>query len=137
MEAFENVLSTAPGRLMVNEKAAVPCIDACVAAAFACTACADACLAESQLDMLRHCVRLDMQCADICAVTARVLARAFDGEKAVFRAQVEACALACAACATECERHSHEHCARCAEACRKCETKCRDLLRTMGAAARA
>ncbi|WP_425573169.1 four-helix bundle copper-binding protein [Paraburkholderia caribensis] len=31
------------------------------------------------------------------------------------------------ACASECEKHQHEHCKQCAEACRRCAEQCRAM----------
>lgn len=41
-----------------------------------CTACADACLSGKSVAQLTKCVRTDLDCADICDTTARVLSRA-------------------------------------------------------------
>ncbi|GEB47790.1 MULTISPECIES: hypothetical protein [Streptomyces] len=120
----------------------VRCVAACQSCEQACTACADACLGEDQADRLRTCIRLDQQCADVCHTTARLLIRHHDGhggslagqaEQGAVRAQLEACALLCAACAQECERHAahHAHCRVCAAACRSCEESCRALLATL------
>ncbi|MBA2317941.1 MAG: four-helix bundle copper-binding protein, partial [Euzebyales bacterium] len=62
------------------------------------------------------------------AATGRVLSRQTEYDANVTRAVLEACRTACAACADECERHSHEHCRVCAEACRRCEQECARLL---------
>ncbi|WP_367114354.1 four-helix bundle copper-binding protein [Deinococcus sp.] len=89
----------------------------------ACEECATACLSEPHIDMMRGCIRLDRDCADVCAMTARLLMRGSD-----LHAQACAlCAEACAACAAECAQHHHDHCQRCAEACRRCEEACRKL----------
>lgn len=95
--------------------------------------CADACLAEENIADLRNCIRTDLDCADICAATARVMSRHTPGELAVVRALLEACAVACRTCAEECDRHAdhHEHCRICAEACRRCEAACHDALREL------
>ncbi|MDU2022840.1 MAG: four-helix bundle copper-binding protein, partial [Leclercia adecarboxylata] len=42
------------------------CIEACYKCATACDYCAASCLKEEQVDMMRECIRLDMQCANIC-----------------------------------------------------------------------
>ncbi len=99
----------------------------------ACTTCAGACLAEENIADLRNCIRTDLDCADICAATARVLARQTPGELAVVRALLEACAVACRTCAEECDRHAdhHDHCRACAEACRRCEAACHEALREL------
>ncbi|MGI8597149.1 MAG: four-helix bundle copper-binding protein [Thermoleophilaceae bacterium] len=96
----------------------------------ACTACADSCLSEEGIEQLGKCIRLDLDCADVCAATLRVLSRQHEYDATVTRALLEACRTACRACAEECESHAdhHEHCRLCAESCRRCEQACDELL---------
>ena len=105
------------------------CIEQCLACGLACTSCADACLAEEQIQELVRCIRLNLDCADVCGATGRVLTRQTSTDPRVVRGMLEACARACRVCAEECERHAqhHEHCRVCAEACRRCEQACEDL----------
>lgn len=93
---------------------------------FTCTTCADACLAEEDPAPMRKCIRLNLDCADICAATSRMLARPGRQDPDVLHAQLQACATACRACADECEGHADrmEHCRICAEACRACAEAC-------------
>ena len=79
---------------------------------------------------LRRCITTNLDCADVCAATGRVLTRRTETDPALVRSLVEACRAACAACADECEKHAgmHEHCRVCAEACRRCEAACAALL---------
>ena len=109
------------------------CIAACMECSQACTTCADACLSEKIVEDLVRCVRLDLDCADMCATTGRMLSRLTAFDHAVARAMLEACAVACRACGDECLAHAdmHEHCRVCAEACRRCERACHELLRAM------
>lgn len=83
---------------------------------------------------MRACIRTDLDCADVCATTARMLARTGTGP--VVLAQLAACVEACRACAVECERHAghHEHCRECAAACRVCADACEELLTVLGGA---
>lgn len=87
--------------------------------------------------MLARCIRLDLDCADVCDATGRILSRqtAFDMQMA--GTALRACAETCRLCAEECEKHAQEmnmeHCRICAEACRRCESSCNDLLSAMGA----
>jgi hypothetical protein len=37
--------------------------------------CADACLGEEKVEMLRRCIRLNLDCADVCNATGRMLSR--------------------------------------------------------------
>jgi hypothetical protein len=98
-----------------------------------CTSCADACLSEDSVAELRRCVRLDLDCADICETTGRVLTRQTEYDAPTSKALLAACGEACRTCAEECERHAehHEHCRICAEACRRCEQACAALLAEM------
>jgi hypothetical protein len=109
------------------------CIDACVVCAQACTACADACLGEDGVADLVTCIRTDLDCADVCEATGRVLSRHTGYDADLTRAVLEACATACRSCGDECESHAgmHEHCRVCAEACRRCERACRELLASL------
>lgn len=114
------------------------CIDACFECAQVCTACADACLGEQEHHVhLVHCIRTNLDCADICGTTGRVLSRLTQPDEIVLRAQLQACLAACQACGTECEEHARDmnmaHCAVCAESCRRCEQACRQLLGSLGA----
>jgi hypothetical protein len=113
--------------------ALVRCIEACGACAQACISCADACLGEERVTQLRQCIRVDLDCADVCTATAAFAIRRTGANEAVVHAMLETCALACRTCAEECERHSrhHVHCRVCAEACRQCEQACREAMRTV------
>lgn len=106
------------------------CIEKCVTCFQACAACADACLAEPDVSSLVKCIRVDLDCSDLCATTAAMLTRRTEIDLAVIRSAIGVCLAACVACAEECERHAmhHEHCRVCAEVCRQCEAACRQLL---------
>ncbi|RDI34749.1 four-helix bundle copper-binding protein [Lentzea flaviverrucosa] len=127
------MLESYPAEINVDRGKLAAAIDALIACAEACTACADACLSESSVAELTKCIRTDLDCADVCGATARVLSRHTAYDANVSRALLEACAVACKACGDECWSHAdmHEHCRICAEACRACETACRDLLSTI------
>lgn len=49
------------------------CIEVCYKCATACDYCAASCLKEEQVDMMRECIRLDMQCANICRLAAQFM----------------------------------------------------------------
>ena len=110
------------------------CIEACYECAQACTACADACLGEDMVAELTKCIRSNLDCADVCDTTGRVLSRHTGYDANLTRSVLEACATACQACGDECAAHAdmHEHCRVCAEACRRCEAACRELLDALG-----
>jgi len=127
------MLETYPAEINLDRAKLAGAIDALIACSEACTACADACLSEEMVAELTKCIRTDLDCADICATTARVLSRHTGYDANISRSLLEACATACKACGDECQQHAdmHEHCRICADACRACETACRDLLATM------
>lgn len=127
------MLETYPQPINLDRAALGGAIDALIACSEACTACADACLSEGMVAELTKCIRTNMDCADICATTARVLSRHTGYDANISRSLLEACIMACAACADECDRHAdmHEHCRICATACREAERTCRDLLDLM------
>lgn len=93
-------------------------LNACVAA---CENCASACLQEDDVKMMAPCIALDRDCSDICALTARLVARGSAHAQHLLRE----CAEICRQCAEECEKHQHQHCQDCAAACRRCEEACR------------
>ena len=111
-------------------EALVRCIEECYACAQSCTACADACLAEDMVGQLRQCIRLNLDCADVCAATGALASRRTGSDVPILRQMIEVCTAACQACGEECRRHAgqHEHCRVCAEACRRCEQACREAM---------
>lgn len=106
----------------------VKCIDECHACAQACLSCADASLAEEMVQSLRQCIRLNLDCADICEAVGRIASRRTGSDEHLLRDVLEVCAAACDRCAEECERHAdkHAHCEICAGACRACAAACRE-----------
>ena len=85
--------------------------------------------------MLTRCIKLNLDCADVCDAIGKILSRqtAFDPEMAY--AALQACVRACRLCGDECEQHAEhgmEHCQVCAEACRRYESACNNLLSTIG-----
>lgn len=106
------------------------CIEECYGCAQACTSCADACIAEPQVARLKQCIRLNLDCADMCAATGAMASRRTGSNIEVLRATIEACETACRACGDECRRHAgeHEHCRICADACMRCAEACRDAM---------
>ena len=88
-------------------------LNACVAA---CEHCSTACLQEPDVQMMVRCISLTRDCADVCALTARFVARGSEYAAHL----LTACAEICRACADECAKHEHCHCQECAEACRRC-----------------
>jgi len=109
----------------LNE-ALVRAIEEANACAAVCRICADACLGEPMVADLVQCIRIDLDCADVCAATGMIGARRTGSNEALIKRMLEVCAETCAVCATECDEHAemHEHCRICAEACRRCAEAC-------------
>jgi len=134
MTATAQMLDTYPKDLgQVDREKLEACIAACFECSQVCTACADACLSEQMVAELTKCIRTNLDCADICETTGRVLSRHTGYDAHITRAVLEACAQACKSCGEECGQHAsmHEHCRVCAESCRTCEQACRDLLSSL------
>jgi hypothetical protein len=133
MTYAQQMLEAHPWPGHVDRGALAECIEACFECAQACTSCADACLSEESVAELRKCIRLDLDCADICDVTGRVLTRQTEYDAPTSKAQLQSCAEACRTCGEECGSHAehHEHCRVCAEACRRCAEACDALLGAM------
>jgi hypothetical protein len=110
-------------------------IDACYDCAQACTACADACLAEEMVKELTQCIRLNLDCADVCIATGALASRRTGGNETTLKSMLDVCAQACRLCGQECAQHAsqHEHCRACADACQHCEQLCREASGTVGA----
>jgi Domain of Unknown Function (DUF326) len=130
MSNTQQMLEAHPWQGHIDRDVLASCIDACGECAGTCTSCADACLSEEMVSELRKCIRLNLDCAEICTATGRVLIRQTEYDAALSKTQVEACAEACRTCAEECERHAdvHDHCRLCAQSCRRCEETCNAFL---------
>ncbi|WP_407157479.1 four-helix bundle copper-binding protein [Bradyrhizobium sp. STM 3557] len=129
----QEMISTHPHVHGQTNDALIRCIEECYSCAQTCTSCADACLAEDNVKMLTQCIRMDLDCADICNITGRIATRRTGSDEEMISRMLDACAAACRLCAEECEKHAkmHEHCRICAEACRRCMSACEDAGRGM------
>jgi hypothetical protein len=133
MQVREMISSHPDVRGSVND-ALITCIEECYACAQTCISCADACLAEPTVRDLTQCIRLNNDCADVCIATGAVGSRRTGSNEETIRTMLSACAVACALCATECEKHAsmHGHCKTCGQECRRCEQACRRAEATIG-----
>lgn len=107
---------------MTHEKFS-DCIEACYRCADACDHCAVACLGEDNVTEMQRCIRLDMDCAAVCRLTAGVMARDSECHTLVCRL----CEKICTACAEECGKHQYDHCQECARQCRECARLCQQM----------
>ena len=100
----KEMLEAHPGPARIDRDLLAGCIDHCLACLQSCTACADADLAEDDVAEMRRCIRICLDCADVCDATARLLSRQTEYVAETARAQVASCWELCAICARECER---------------------------------
>ena len=130
MSYARQLLDTYPSSFTVDADVLAAAIDALSACAQACTADVDADLSEQHLAEMVTCIRLCLDCTDVCTATVAVISRKANYDANIARPLLEACVAICKACGDECERHAHmhEHCRFCAEACRRGEQACRQLL---------
>ena len=132
MSYSKQMLDTYPGTFKVDAAVLASTIDALNDCAQACTADADADLSEQNLSEMVKCIRLCLDCADVCTATVGVTSRQAEYDANVTKPLLESCAAICKSCGDECERHAHmQHCQVCAEACRRCEQACRELLEAL------
>jgi hypothetical protein len=70
-----------------------------------------------------QCIRLDIDCAEICRLATGFMARgsSFAQELCL------ACADVCEACGKECRKFPMAHCQACADACVRCADECRRM----------
>lgn len=102
-----------------DHKQLIQILNDCVAA---CESCAAASLEEENITDMAHCIELDRDCADICALASRLLQR--DSEMA--HGYLLVCEDACRKCAEECGKHDHDHCKACSDACERCAEACHE-----------
>ena len=133
MSYARQMLDTYPRTLNVGADQLAATIDALSDCAQACTADTDADLSEPNLTEMVKCIRLCLDCTDVCTATLGVISRLAEYDPGTTKPLLEACAATCKSCGDECERHAqmHEHCRVCAEACRRCEQACQELLDAM------
>jgi Domain of Unknown Function (DUF326) len=126
------MLDAFPRAFEVDADVLAAAIDALGDCTRACNADNAADLTEPDLAEMATCIRLCLDCVDVCTATAGVLGRLTVSDSAVTLPLLEACIAVCQSCGDECERHAHmPHCRVCAEACRRCEQACRDLLHVL------
>lgn len=119
--------------LNVDASLLAAAIEAITDCAQACAADTDADLGEQNVSEMVQCIRLCLDCADVCTAAAGVTSRPAEYDASVIRPLLEACVAICRSCGDECERHAgmHQHCRVCGEACRRCERACRGLLEAL------
>lgn len=86
-----------------------------------CKYCFNACLEEEDIRMMARCIKLNVECSEICGIT--ISSVAMDGD--FNRELLTVCAEACEKCSAECRKHDKLHCMECAKACEDCARACR------------
>ena len=130
MSYARQMLDTFTRNVDVDADVLASAIDAMSDCAQACNADNAADLSEPNLADMVRCIRLCLDCTDICATAAAVTSRLVEYDPGVLRPLLESCVAICHSCGDECERHApmHAHCRVCAQACRRGEQACRALL---------
>ena len=129
MSYARQMLDTYPHALNVDASMLAAAIDAMTDCAQACITDTDADLGEQNVTEMIRCIRLCLDCADVCTAAVGVTSRPAGYDADVTKPLLQACVAICKSCGDECERHAHmPHCQVCAEACRRCEHACRELL---------
>lgn len=110
--------------------AVMKCIEECAKCAKECETCSAHCtamLAAGKKDHERS-LRLTRDCADLCAVSAQIMAR----NGPLMHTSCMACGKACEVCAADCEKFKDsEQMQKCAKACRDCAKACQDMVKEM------
>src|SRR5215470_18666500 len=130
MSYARKMLDTSPSPVTIDPSLLAGVIDALSDCAQACVADTDNDLSEQNVTEMVTCIRLCLDCADVCTATIGVISRQASYDANVTRPLLEACVAICRSCGDECGRHAqmHEHCRVCEQACRVCEQACRQLL---------
>jgi hypothetical protein len=123
------MLDTYPRTFNVDADLLAAAIDALDDCSQACNADNAADLSEQNVVEMITCIRLCMNCVDVCTATLRVIGRQTQYDASLTRPLLESCVAIYRSCGDEYERHAHmPHCQLCAEACRRCDHACQELL---------
>jgi hypothetical protein len=96
-------------------------IDSLAKCAAACNHCISACLGQKDVNRLKNCINVNIDCAELCGLTAGFMTR----NSAHAGHLILECVETCNQCASECEKNSHLlHCKECAVVCRECAIEC-------------
>jgi hypothetical protein len=133
MSYARQILDSYPRASGLDAGVLAAAIDALTDCAQACAADVDADLSEQDLAEMVKCVRLCLNCADVCTAATGIVSRQAEYDAKVARPLLESCVAICKSCGDECQRHAphYDHCRACEEACRRCEQACRELLDIM------
>src|SRR3954452_179047 len=96
MSYARQTLDTYPRALRIDADQLATTVDALSDCAQACTAETDADLSEDNLAEMVRCIRLCLDCADICTATAGILSRLAEYDASATRQLLQACHAICA-----------------------------------------
>ena len=124
------MLKTYPQPSVIDAAVLANAIEALSDCVEACAADVDHNLGEPGVAEMVKCIRLCLDCADVCAAALGIASRQGGFDTNVAKPLLQSCVAACKSCGDECERHArmHAHCRVCGEACRRCEHACVQLL---------
>jgi len=98
MSYARQMLDACPVTVTVDADLLAATIDAVSDCAQACTADTDADLSEQNLAEMVTCIRLCLDCTDICTATAGVISRLAENDPGTTRLLLQACAAICKSC---------------------------------------
>lgn len=120
--AFAGAASVGANLRAGDKKEAENCDSCCGDCRATCLACVDSCLDE---EGRKECIKLCLDCADICAICTSITSRKGPMAKEI----LELCIIACEKCAAECSKHADDKaCQECAAACKRFANECRDVI---------
>jgi hypothetical protein len=104
MSYARQMVDTYPRAFSVDAGVLAAAIDALSDCAQACAADTAADLSEKNVTEMVTCIRLCLDCADICSATAGVASRQVEYDAGVIRPLLEACAVICKSCGASAPR---------------------------------
>ena len=90
----------------------------------ACNDCFMECLEEEHVKIMRRCIRLCKECAQVCGMTLDLLS----DDSYFIKHTLNLCMLVCRECGDECRWHPEESCQKAARACDACRQACERFL---------
>ena len=93
-----------------------------------CETCATKCINSDDAAAMSNCITSTRDCADICSLTSKLLAR----KSKYLKEALQLCIQSCNNCKDECSKHNAEHCQHCAKICTECAEACQDYLNSKG-----
>lgn len=98
-------------------------VDDCLQCMLACSRCYTALLLRGEAETMSECIRLERQCAGMCAHAVHALS----GLEPCGGSLMARCASLCEACAAECRKVDCALCQTCADVCARCAQRCRTM----------